>query len=79
LLPYQQDIYGPDGNIVTRDYYSNYQYFNDIPIPMKVEIKRPQDQYGLAITFTKVTLNQKLEDDQFELNFPPDVTVKTMK
>jgi hypothetical protein len=79
LLPYQQDIYGPDGNIVTRAYYSNYQYFGDIPFPMKIVIDRPQDQYGLAITFTKLTLNQKLEDDQFELEFPSDVTVKTMK
>jgi outer membrane lipoprotein-sorting protein len=79
LLPYQQDIYGPDGDIVTRAYYSNYQYFGDIPFPTKIEIKRPQDQYGLAITFTKVALNQKLEDDQFELRFPEGVTVKTMK
>jgi len=79
LLPYQQDIYGPDGNIVTRAYYSNYQYFGDIPFPLKIEIKRPQDQYGLAITFTKVALNQRLEDDQFELKFPEGVTVKTMK
>jgi len=79
LLHYQQDIYGPDGNIVTRAYYSNYQYFGDIPFPLKIEIKRPQDQYGLAITFTKVALNQRLEDDQFELKFPEGVTVKTMK
>jgi outer membrane lipoprotein-sorting protein len=78
LLPYQQDIYGPDGNIVTRAYYSNYQYFGDIPFPMKIEIKRPQDQYGLTITITKLTLNQKLEDDQFELKFPEGVQVKTM-
>jgi outer membrane lipoprotein-sorting protein len=79
LLPYQQDIYGPDGNIVTRAYYSNYQYFGEIPFPMKIVIDRPQDQYGLAITITKLTLNQKLDDDQFELKFPDDVTVKTMK
>jgi hypothetical protein len=79
LLPYQQDIYGPDGNIVTRATYSNYQYFGDIPFPMKIDIQRPQDQYGLAITITKLTLNQKLDDDQFELKFPECVTVKTMK
>jgi len=79
LLPYQQDIYGPDGNIVTRATYSNYQYFGEIPFPMKVEIQRPQDQYGLAITITKLTLNQKLDDDQFDLKFPEGVTVTTMK
>jgi outer membrane lipoprotein-sorting protein len=45
---------------------------------MKIEIKRPQDQYGLSITITRLTLNQKLEDDQFEVKFPEGVQVKTM-
>jgi outer membrane lipoprotein-sorting protein len=78
LLPYQQDIYDQNGYVVTQAYYSNYQTFGDIPFPMKIEIKRPQDQYGLSITITKLTLNQKLEDDQFELKFPEGVQVKTM-
>jgi outer membrane lipoprotein-sorting protein len=78
LLPYQQDIYDQNGHVVTQAFYSNYQSFGDIQFPMKIEIKRPQDQYGLAITITKLTLNQKLEDDQFELKFPEGVAVKTM-
>lgn len=78
LLPYQQDIYDLSGNVVTQAFYSNYQYFGDIPFPMKIEIKRPQDQYGLTITITKLTVNQKLDDDQFDLKFPEGVTVKTM-
>jgi outer membrane lipoprotein-sorting protein len=78
LLPYQQDIYDQNGYIVTQAFYSNYQTFGDIPFPMKIEIKRPQDQYGLTITITKLTLNQKLEDDQFELKFPESVPIKTM-
>ena len=78
LLPYQQDIYDQNGYVVTQAFYSNYQTFGDIQFPMKIDIKRPQDQYGLAITITKVSLNQKLEDDQFELKFPEGVPVKTM-
>ncbi len=78
LLPYQQDVYGPDGTIVTRAYYSDYQKVGDVPYPTKIRIERPQDQYGLAITITKLTLNQRLEDDQFELKFPDGVTIKTM-
>ena len=42
LLPYQQDIYGPDGTVITRATYSNYQKFGDTPFPMKIEIKRPR-------------------------------------
>jgi outer membrane lipoprotein-sorting protein len=78
LLPYQQDIYDQNGHVVTQAFYSNYQTFGDIQFPMKIEIKRPQDQYGLAITVTKLTLNQKIDDDQFELKFPEGVPVKTM-
>jgi outer membrane lipoprotein-sorting protein len=78
LLPYQQDIYDQNGHVLTQAFYSNYQSFGDIQFPTKIEIKRPQDQYGLAITITKLTLNQKLDDDQFELKFPEGVPVKTM-
>jgi len=78
LLPYQQDIYDRFGNVVTQAFYSDYQNFGDIPFPMKIEIKRPQDQYSLTITIIKLTVNQKLDDDQFELKFPEGVTPKVM-
>jgi outer membrane lipoprotein-sorting protein len=78
LLPYQQDIYGPDGTVVTRAFYSNYQKFSDIPFPMKIQISRPADHYSLTVTITKLTLNQKLEDDQFELKIPNNVPIKKM-
>lgn len=79
LLPYQQDIYDQNGHVVTQAFYSNYQYFGDIPFAMKIEIKRPQDQFGLVITFTKLILNQKLDDDQFDLKIPDGVPVQVMK
>jgi outer membrane lipoprotein-sorting protein len=78
LLPYQQDIYDPNGHVITQAFYSNYQTFGDVQFPTKIDIKRPQDQYGLAITINKLTVNQKLDDDQFELKFPEGVPVKTM-
>lgn len=78
LLPYQQDIYDREGHIVTQAFYSDYQKFGDIPFPMKIEIRRPQDQYGLTITVTKLTVNTKLDDDQFDLKFPEGVTPKVM-
>jgi outer membrane lipoprotein-sorting protein len=78
LLPYQQDIYDENGHVITQAFYSNYQYFGDIPFPMKIEIKRPQDQFGLTITINKLLVNQKLEDDQFDLKFPEGVPIKIM-
>jgi len=78
LLPYRQDIYGPDGTVVTRAEYSDYQKFGDIPFPMKIVISRPADQYRLSIAITKLILNQKLDDEQFELKIPPGVPIKKM-
>jgi outer membrane lipoprotein-sorting protein len=79
LLPYQQDIYDADGTrVVTRAFYSDYQKFGDTPFPMKIVIKRPADQYSLSITITKLALNQKLDNDQFELNIPDGVPIKNM-
>ena len=78
LLPYQQDIYDAEGNVSTKAYYSNYQYFDNTPFPATIRIERPQDHYGLTVIVTKLTLNQKLDDDQFELNIPDGYPVDTM-
>jgi outer membrane lipoprotein-sorting protein len=78
LLPYQQDIYDAGGNVATKAFYSNYQYFGDTPFPTTILIQRPQDHYSLTVTITKLTLNQKMDDDQFELKIPESYPIKTM-
>ena len=79
LLPFQQDIYNKEGVIVTRALYSNYQLFDNIPFPTTIVIQRPRDHYSLTVTIVKLTLNQKLEDDQFELKIPEGMSVQVMK
>jgi outer membrane lipoprotein-sorting protein len=76
LLPYQQDIYDKNGQVVTKAFYSNYELYGDIPFPMIIQIVRPRDHYSLTVTITKLTLNQKLEDDQFELKIPDSMFVE---
>jgi outer membrane lipoprotein-sorting protein len=78
LLPYQQDIYDAAGNIATKAFYSNYQYYDDIPFPTTIVIQRPQDHYGVTVTITKLTLNQKMDDDQFELKIPEGYPIQQM-
>jgi hypothetical protein len=78
LLPSQQDIYDAAGNIATKAFYSNYQYYDDIPFPTTIVIQRPQDHYGLTVTITKLTLNQKMDDDQFELKIPEGYPIQHM-
>jgi outer membrane lipoprotein-sorting protein len=79
LLPYQQDIYDKDGHVVTKAYYSNYQYYANTPYPSKIVIERPRDHYSLTVTITKLTLNSKLDDDQFELKIPEGINIETLK
>jgi outer membrane lipoprotein-sorting protein len=79
LLPYQQDIYDPNGQVVTKAYYSNYQYYGNTPYPSKIIIERPRDHYSLTVTLTKLTLNSHLDDDQFELKIPEGINIETMK
>jgi outer membrane lipoprotein-sorting protein len=79
LLPFEQDIYNSKGEVATVATYDKYQDFNGIQFPMLINISRPIDEYSLKLQVTKLTLNQALENDQFELKIPPGVTVQTMK
>jgi outer membrane lipoprotein-sorting protein len=79
LLPYQQDLYNDQGQVVTRAFYSDYQKFGDIPFPTHILIRRPFDEYSLSISITKLTFNTKLDDDSFELKIPDTVPTQIMK
>lgn len=79
MLPFEQDIYDEHGRIVTVASYEQYQPFGDVQFPMLITIKRPLDEYSLKIEVTKLTVNEKLEDDQFELKVPAGVPVKKME
>ncbi|QNI38367.1 DUF4292 domain-containing protein [Edaphobacter sp. 4G125] len=79
LLPYQQDIYDTNGQVVTKAHYSNYQFYGNTPYPSNIIIERPRDHYSLTVNITKLTLNGKLDDDQFELKIPENIAVETLK
>ncbi|MEG9431055.1 outer membrane lipoprotein-sorting protein [Terriglobus sp. ADX1] len=66
LLPYQQDIYDEKGQLVTVANYSDYKMFGETTFPAKITIRRPQDEITLNMTITELSVNQPLEDDQFE-------------
>ena len=79
LLPFQQDIYDSTGEVVTSATYDKYQEFNGIQFPTVINISRPLDEYTLKLQVTKLTLNQSLENDQFELKIPEGVKVQQMQ
>jgi len=79
MLPYQQDIYDDNGQIVTQATYENYTMYGDMQFPALITIKRPVDEYSLKVQVTKLTLNETFEADQFKLEIPPGVTVRKLQ
>jgi len=79
LLPFQQDIYNDKGQVETLATYDKYQDYNGVQFPMVINITRPLEEYALKLQVTKVTLNQSLENDQFELKVPAGVKVQQMQ
>jgi len=79
MLPYQQDTYNDSGQIVTQTIYDNYQTYGGQQFPSLITITRPLEEYSLKVQITKLTLNDKLEDDQFELKIPAGITVQKME
>ncbi|KAA6458720.1 hypothetical protein DYQ86_19420 [Acidobacteria bacterium AB60] len=69
LLPYQQDLYDPGGDLETQVYYGRYVEYGDHKYPSTITIKRPLDGLQLVMTVEKVTENLDLKDESFEL--PP--------
>ena len=78
LLPFQQDIYDDQGQVVTQTTYANYVPAGGQQFPRLITISRPLDEYSLRVEITKLTLNEQFPNDQFELKIPADVKIERM-
>jgi outer membrane lipoprotein-sorting protein len=79
MLPFEQDIYDDNGQIVTQATYEAYQDYGGQQFPTVITIRRPLDEYSLKIDVTKLTLNETFEADQFELKIPAGATVQKIE
>lgn len=79
LLPSGVDIYDENGAIQTQAVYGPYQSFGDFRFPASITIKRPLEEYQIAITFKKLTVNQPLTDEQFELKIPEGTKIRAVQ
>src|SRR5277367_5196150 len=79
LLPNGEDIYDKDGNIQTQAVYGPYESFGDFRFPGSITIKRPLEEYQIVITFQKVTVNQPVPDDQFEMKIPDGTQIQNLQ
>ena len=79
LRPVEQDIYDDLGNLQTQVIYGQYQSFDGSMYPGTIFLKRPEEDYQLAVTVERVTMNPALSDEQFEVKFPQGVAPQRLK
>jgi hypothetical protein len=77
-MPAEQDIYDASGDLETQVIYGPYQDFSGTPFPGTITINRLLDEYSITLTVEKLTLNQPLADDQFQLEVPKGYKVQKM-
>lgn len=65
------DTFEPGGKPVSIARYSEWGMFGTLEYPRQILLNRPQNDYQLQITIAKLTLNESLTPDRFELAQPP--------
>ncbi len=71
LNPHRQVIYDKNGYVASDAKYEDFRSFNGLFLPAQIQIWRPQEEYSIALTMVKLTLNQPITDQQFALVQPP--------
>ncbi|HVO63468.1 MAG TPA: DUF4292 domain-containing protein [Terriglobales bacterium] len=75
LLPNRQRIYDENGNLVTDAHYDDFQDYNGMNFPKRIEIWRPVEEYTIVLKILKLQLNEPLKNEQFALERPPGAEV----
>jgi len=73
----RQQVYGPDGRLVSDIRYSDYlppQGDSGVRIPARVDIDRPYDDYGLVVNVKPdgIMVNRELPDTAFVITAPEE-------
>lgn len=71
LLISRVETFAGEGKLVSDAHYSSWQPAGDAKYPREISITRPSDDYDLHITVKKITLNEPIAPDRFQLAQPP--------
>jgi hypothetical protein len=63
-------VYGAQGAYSEDVRYAQYQDFEGVRYPTRIQIRRPIEDYRLTISILKATFNQPIEPEKFELEKP---------
>jgi outer membrane lipoprotein-sorting protein len=75
----QEDIYDQKGAIQTQAIYGPMQKFGPQSFPGTITIKRPLEEYQIAMTLQKLNVNLTLTDDQFDIKIPEGTVVTKLE
>ncbi len=67
------NFYGSQGIYLEGVKYADYQDFQGIRYPSRINVTRPVEDYGLVIRIEKATFNQPIAPEKFDLKQPPGV------
>jgi outer membrane lipoprotein-sorting protein len=74
----RQLIFDPLGDILTDARYNDWQRYDNVLFPKRIEINRPKDEYGVVITIVKTDINKPVTDDKFVLDQPPGAELRVI-
>jgi hypothetical protein len=66
-------FYGPQGVYLEGVEYAAYQDFQGVRYPTRIKLTRPVEDYALSINLQKVSFNQPIAPEKFELKQPEGV------
>ncbi len=75
LEPHEQIVYDANGYVASDVHYSKFSDKEGVDFPYEIDIWRPQEEYDIHLTITKLTINQSLTDEQFALQQPAGAQV----
>jgi hypothetical protein len=70
LQPERQLIYDRKGQLVTDARYGTFKDYNGTQFPSRIEIERPVEEYSITLNIDKLTANEPIKPEQFELTQP---------
>jgi len=70
--------YGRAGRLITDVKYADWQVSGDVKYPHDIQLQRPHDDYQIEVKILKLTVNQPIAADRFNLPQPPGTDLVTV-
>ena len=73
LMVTRSDFFDDQGRLEMRYGYMNYEEFDGLQLPTKIEIRKGTEHHRVLLTLEEGKVNRGISDDRFHLNVPANV------